>query len=59
VKKGKFTTAFLEAGTYDLVFTKQTKTGEFINVVGLERNISVQAKDQIQLEVDINKLIGS
>jgi Domain of unknown function (DUF4382) len=59
VKKGKFTTAFLEAGTYDLVFTKQTKTGEFINVVGFERNISIQAKDQIQLEVDINKLTGS
>ena len=59
VKKSKFTTAFLEAGTYDLVFTKQTKTGEFINVVGLERNISIEAKDQRQLEIDINKLTGS
>ncbi len=59
VKKSKFTTAFLEAGTYDLVFTKQTKTGEFINVVGVERNISIEAKDQRQLEIDINKLTGS
>ncbi len=59
VKKSKFTTAFLEAGTYDLVFTKQTKTGEFINVVGVERNISIEAKDQRQFEIDINKLTGS
>jgi hypothetical protein len=59
VKKGKFTTAFLEAGTYDLVFIKQTKTGEFINVVGLEQNISIEAKDQRQLEIDFNKLTGS
>lgn len=59
VKKGKFTTAFLEAGTYDLVFVKQTKTGEFITVSGVERNISLKAKDQLQLEIDINKLTGS
>ncbi len=59
VKKNKFTTAFLEAGTYDLIFTKQTKTGEFINVVGFERNISIEPNDQLQLEVDINKLTGS
>lgn len=59
VKMGKFTTAFLEAGTYDMVFIKQTKTGEFINVVGLERNISIEAKDQRQLEIDFNKLTGS
>jgi Domain of unknown function (DUF4382) len=59
VKKSKFTTAFLEAGTYDLIFTKQTKTGEFINVVGFKRNISIKAKDQFQVEIDINKLTGS
>ena len=59
VKKSKFTTAFLEAGTYDLVFIRQTKAGEFINVAGMERNISLKAKDQLQLEIDINKLTGS
>jgi len=59
VKKGKFTAAFLEAGTYDLIFTKQTKTGEFINVVGVERNITVETRDQLQIEVDINKLTSS
>jgi hypothetical protein len=59
VKKSKFTTAFLEAGTYDLIFAKQTKTGEFIKVVGVERNISIKAKDRLQVEIDINKLTGS
>lgn len=59
VKKGKFATAFLEAGAYDLVFVRQTKTGEFIAVAGVERNISLKAKDQLQLEIDINKLTGS
>ena len=59
VKKGKFTTAFLEAGTYDLAFIRQSKTGEFLTVVGVEKNITIQARDQKQLEVDINKLTGS
>ena len=59
VKKGKFTTAFLEAGTYDLAFIRQSKTGEFLMVVGVEKNITIQARDQKQLEVDINKLTGS
>ena len=59
VKKGKFTTAFLEAGTYDLAFIRQSKSGEFLTVVGVEKNITIQARDQKQLEVDINKLTGS
>lgn len=59
VKKSKFTTAFLEPGNYDLVFTKQTKAGEFISVAGLERNITVEAKGIHQLEIDVNKLTGS
>lgn len=59
VKKNKFTIAFLEPGNYDLVFAKQTKTGEFISVAGLDKSISVETKGQRQLEIDINKLTGS
>jgi hypothetical protein len=59
VRHEKFGIGFLEAGNYDLVFTKNSETGEFVSVLGRQNGVSVKAGETLQMDVDLSKLTGS
>ena len=55
----KFGLGFLEAGSYDLIFIKNSDTGEFVSVLGRENGVMVTTGETLQLDIDLNKLAGS
>jgi len=52
----KTTLAFLEPGSYDLVFARMTTDGNVQHVLGLQRNLTVASGEKTSLPLDLRSL---
>jgi hypothetical protein len=59
MKEARFGLGFLPAGTYDLIFIKNSESGEFQSVFGRQNGIAVTANETVPLDIDLNQVGGS
>lgn len=56
VLHGNFGLGFLEAGTYDLIFVRQSETGDFLSMKGRLNGSVITAGQTLALNIDLSDL---
>ena len=53
---GEFTLAYLTKGTYDLYFVMMDANGKFLNLLGTQQDVTINALGRTNMEIDITEI---